>query len=73
MGRYRGWPVVIMGTTGFDVTKFLAKLCEECVVPVSCNSDGGPNLTAKVVKDLWKIMASTTGSAQLQTHTKCQC
>ena len=26
--RYTGWPVDIMGTTGFDVTKFLAKLCE---------------------------------------------
>ena len=29
MDRYTGWPVVIMGTTGFDVTKFLARLCEE--------------------------------------------
>ena len=26
MDRYTGWPVVIMGTTGFDVTKFLARL-----------------------------------------------
>ena len=41
MDRYRGWLVVIMGTTGFDVTKFLAKLCEEYGVPVSCTSDGG--------------------------------
>ena len=39
--RYTGWPVVIMGTTGFDVTKFLAKLCEDYGVPVSCTSDGG--------------------------------
>jgi hypothetical protein len=39
--RYTGWPVVIMGTTGFDVTKILAKLCEDYGVPVSCTSDGG--------------------------------
>ena len=32
-----------MGTTGFDVTKFLAKLCEDYAVP---------NLTAKVVEDM---------------------
>jgi hypothetical protein len=28
-----------MGTTWFDVTKFLAKLCEEYGVLVSCTSD----------------------------------
>jgi hypothetical protein len=39
--RYAGWPVVIMCTTGFDVTKFLAELCEDYGVPVSCTSDGG--------------------------------
>jgi hypothetical protein len=33
--------MVIMGTTGFVVNKFLAKLCEEYMVPVSCTSDGG--------------------------------
>jgi hypothetical protein len=49
---YPGLPVVIMGTTGFDVTKFLAKMCEDYRVPVSCTSDGGPNLTAKVVEDM---------------------
>ena len=40
-----------MGTTGFEVTKFLEKLCEDYGVPVSCTSDG-PNLTAKVVEDM---------------------
>ena len=39
--RYTGWPVVIMGTTGFDVTKFLAKLCEDYRVLVSSTSDRG--------------------------------
>jgi hypothetical protein len=34
--RYTGWPGVIMGATGFDITKFLAKLCEDYRVPVSC-------------------------------------
>jgi hypothetical protein len=38
---YTGWSVVIMGTTEFDVTKFLAKLCEDYSVPVSCTSGGG--------------------------------
>ena len=32
---------VIMGTTGFDVTKFLAKLCEDYRVLVSSTSDRG--------------------------------
>jgi hypothetical protein len=32
-----------MGTTGFDVTKFLAKLCGDY---------GLPNLTAKVLEDM---------------------
>jgi hypothetical protein len=32
--RYTGWPVVIMVTTGFDVTKFLT-LCEDYGVTVS--------------------------------------
>jgi hypothetical protein len=41
-----------MGITGFDVTKFLAKLCEDYRVPVNCTSDGGPNLTAKVMEDM---------------------
>ena len=36
-----------MGATGFDLTKFLARLCEDYGVPVSCTSDEGPNLTAK--------------------------
>ena len=43
-----------MGATGFDVTKFLARLCEDYWVPVSCTSDGGPNLTAKVVEDMMR-------------------
>jgi hypothetical protein len=34
------------------VTKFLAKLCEDYGLSVSYTSDGGPNLTAKVVKDM---------------------
>jgi hypothetical protein len=49
MERYTGWPVVIMGTTVFDVTKFLVKLFEDYRVPVCCTSNWGPNLTAKVV------------------------
>jgi hypothetical protein len=36
------------------VTKFLAKLCEDYRVPVNCTSDGGLNLTAKVVEDMIK-------------------
>jgi hypothetical protein len=27
--RYTGWPGVYKGGTGFDVTKFLARLCED--------------------------------------------
>jgi hypothetical protein len=49
-----GWPGVFVGATGFDVTKFLARLCEDYGVPVSCTSDGGLNLTAKVVEDMIK-------------------
>ena len=45
-------PLVYRGTKGFDVTRFLASLCEDYGVPVSCTSDGGPNLTAKVVEDM---------------------
>ena len=41
MDRYTGWPLVIMGTAGFDLTKFLAKLCVDYRVPVSCTSAGG--------------------------------
>ena len=41
-----------MGATGFDVTKFLARLCEDYGVSVSCTLDGGPNLTTKVVEDI---------------------
>ena len=52
MDRYTGWPGVFVGATGFDVTKFLARLCEDYGVPVSCTSDRGPNLTAKVVDQL---------------------
>ena len=50
--RYTGWPGVFMGATRFDVTKFLARLCEDYSVPVSCTSDGGPNLTSKVLEDI---------------------
>jgi hypothetical protein len=39
--RHTGWPVVIMGTTWFDVPKFLVKLCKDYRVPVSCTSDRG--------------------------------
>jgi hypothetical protein len=35
-----------------SVTKFLTKLCEDYGVLVSCTSDGGPNLTAKLVEDM---------------------
>ena len=34
--RYTGWPGVFC-----DVTKFLARLCEDYGVPVSCTLDGG--------------------------------
>ena len=47
--RYKGWPGVFTGGTRFDVTRLLARLCEDYGVPVSCASDGGPNLTAKAV------------------------
>jgi hypothetical protein len=50
--RYTGWPGVYKGDKGYDVTKFLARLCEDYGVPVSCTSDGGTNLTAKVVEDM---------------------
>ena len=52
--RYTGWPGVYKGTKGFDVTRFLASLCEDYGVPVSCTSDGGPNLTSKEVEDLMR-------------------
>jgi hypothetical protein len=35
MDRYTGWPGVYKGATGFDVTKFLARLCEDYGVPNS--------------------------------------
>jgi hypothetical protein len=34
--RYTGWPGVPMDATGFGITKFLVKLCEDYGVPVSC-------------------------------------
>jgi hypothetical protein len=40
------WPGVYKGDKGYDMTKFIARLCEDYGVPVSCTSDGGPNLTA---------------------------
>ena len=52
--RYTGWPGVYKGTKGFDVTRFLASLCEDYGVPVSCTSDGGTNLTSKEVEDLMR-------------------
>jgi hypothetical protein len=67
--RYIGWTGVIMGATGFEVTKFLAKLCKDYGVPVSCTSDGGLNLTAKVVEDMMKDYGGHHKSAQLQTLT----
>ena len=54
MDRYTGWPGVFVGATGFDVTKSLARLCENYSVPVSCTLDGGPNLTTKVVEDMMR-------------------
>ena len=50
--RYTGWPGVYRGSKGYDVTQFLAKLCEDYGVPISCTSDGGPNLTAGCVEDM---------------------
>ena len=52
--RYTGWPGVYKGSTGFDMTKFLARLSEDYGVPVTCTSDGGPNLTATVEEDMMK-------------------
>ena len=52
--RYTGRPGVYRGTKGFDMTKFLASLCEDYGLPVGCTSDGGPNLTVKVVEDMMK-------------------
>jgi hypothetical protein len=46
--RYTGWPVVIMGTTGFDVTKFLGGLQGEGQLHLR----RGPNLTAKLLEDM---------------------
>jgi hypothetical protein len=42
MDWYTGWPLVIMGTAGFDLTKFLAKLC----VDYRCRS-AAPQLGAE--------------------------
>ena len=52
--QYTGWPGVFVGATGLDMTKFLARLCEDYGVSVSCTSDGGPNLMAKVVEDMMR-------------------
>ena len=52
--RYSRWPVVYIGTTGFDVTTFMAKLYEDYGVPINCTSDGGTNLTAKKVGDMMR-------------------
>ena len=40
--RYTGWPGVYKGYTGFDMTKFLARLSEDYGVPVTCTSPWWP-------------------------------
>ena len=50
--KYTGWPGVYSGSTKFDTTRFLARLCEDYRVPVSCTLDGITNLTAKAVEDM---------------------
>ena len=50
--RYSGWPGVFEGTKSYDVTKFLRQLCETYGCPVTCTSDGGPNLTSQVVEQM---------------------
>ena len=52
MDRYTGWQGIVKGETQFDTTTFLARLCEEYGVPVTCTSDGGFNLMVQSVKDL---------------------
>jgi hypothetical protein len=50
--RYTGWPGVYKGDKSLDVTTFLARLCEDYGVPVSCTSDGAPNLTSQEVENM---------------------
>ena len=38
--RCTGWPGVYKGNKAYNVTKFLANLCEDYRVPVSSTSDG---------------------------------
>ena len=58
--RYTGWPGVFC-----DVTKFLARLCEDYGVPVSCTLDGGvlqlvflacPKKQRKQMKENWPVV-----------------
>ena len=43
------------GSKGYDAAQFLAKVCEDYGVPVSCTSEGGPNLTAACVEKMMKV------------------
>jgi hypothetical protein len=49
--RYTGWPGVYRGDAAKDVVTFLRQLCEDYGVPVTCSTDGGSNLVAKLVED----------------------
>jgi hypothetical protein len=37
--RYTGWPGVYRGDAAKDVVTFLARLCEDYKVPVTCSTD----------------------------------
>ena len=52
VNRYSGWPGVFEGTKGYNVIKFMRQLCETYGCPVSCTTDGGPNLTSMSVEQM---------------------
>jgi len=52
--RFTGWPGIFTGSSGDDVTTFLARVSEKYGCPMTCTTDGGSNFVAENVQKFMK-------------------
>ena len=71
--RFTGWPGLFTGSSGDDVTTFLARVSEKYGCPMTCTTDGGSNFVAENVQKFMKAYGIEHRiSSVANPHSNCR-
>ena len=71
--RFTGWPGIFTGSSGDDVTTFLARVSKKYGCPMTCSTDGGSNFVSANVQKFMKAYGIEHRiSSVANPHSNCR-